>query len=73
MSKQMGNPEEGSRTLGAIEKRYGTTKKLAAEGSKSALSKVKNMKANKTDTGKPADPVELDPAKQGIQNTSLTN
>ena len=66
MSKQMGSPEEGSRTLGVIEKRYGTTKKLAAEGSKGALSKVKNMKANKTDTGKPADPVELDPVKNDI-------
>lgn len=66
MAKQMGTPEEGVKTLGAIEKRYGTTKKLAAEGSKTALAKVKNMKANKTDTGRPADPVELDPAKPDL-------
>ena len=43
------------------------------EDRKRVLSKVKKMKTNQTETGKPADPVELDPAKQGIQNTSLTN
>lgn len=43
------------------------------EDRKRVLSKAKILKANKTETGKPADPVELDPAKQGMQNTSLTN
>lgn len=43
------------------------------EDRKKVLSKAKAIKANQTETGKPADPVELDPAKQGIQNTSLTN
>lgn len=43
------------------------------EDRKRILSKAKALKANRTETGKPADPVELDPAKQGMQNTSLTN
>jgi hypothetical protein len=43
------------------------------EDRKRVLSKAKKLKANQTETGKPADPVELDPAKQGIQNTSLVN
>jgi hypothetical protein len=46
---------------------------IAEEDRKKVLSKAKAIKANQTETGKPADPVELDPAKQGIQNTSLTN
>lgn len=37
---------------------------------KKALSKAKQRKANQTETGKPADPVELDPMKTGIQGPS---
>jgi|LakMenE18May11ns_1017448.scaffolds.fasta_scaffold9933648_3 hypothetical protein len=48
-------------------------KKLVREDRKKVLSKRQQIKANTTETGKPADPVELDPAKQGMQNTSLTN
>lgn len=66
MKKQMGNPKGGSETLGKIEKRYGTTKKLAEEGTEKALSKVNKLKKNKTETGRPADPVEKDPIKSDI-------
>ena len=45
------------------------TKQLVMEGRKKALQKAKN---NKTETGKPADPVELDPMKQGMQGPSLS-
>ena len=48
-------------------------KRMVKEDRKKVLSKTKQLKANTTETGKPADPVELDPAKQGIQNTSLTS
>lgn len=43
------------------------------EDRKRVLSKAKAIKANQTETGKPADPVEMDPMKQGMQNTPLTN
>lgn len=43
------------------------------EDRKRVLQKAKVLKQNQTETGKPADPVELDPVKQGIQNTALTN
>lgn len=39
---------------------------------KKALSKAQKRKANTTETGKPADPVELDPQKQGMQGPSLS-
>ena len=48
-------------------------KKLAKEDSKKVLSKAKIRKANQTETGKPADAIEVDPVKQGMQNQSLNN
>ena len=45
---------------------------IAEEDRKKILSKAKALKANKTETGKPADPVELDPVKQGMQGPSLS-
>lgn len=43
------------------------------EDRKRVLQKVNKLKANQTETGKPADPVELDPVKQGMQTQSLSN
>lgn len=45
------------------------TKKLVKEDRKKVLQRLKN---NKTETGKPADPVELDPQKSGMQGPSLS-
>jgi hypothetical protein len=73
MKKQIGSPKSGSKTLGKLENRYHVSKKLAEEGTQRAIMKANKLKSSKTETGKPADPVELDPAKQGMQNTSLTN
>lgn len=72
----IGAPMGGSKTLGAIEHRYGTSKKLAEEGTKEALSKVKEMKQQKqsgTLTGKPAVPVVMDPPKSDVIGQPLTN
>lgn len=56
---------------GALEHRYGSSKKLAREATKDALQKVSDQKMlnpGKTATGQPADPVEIDPVKQGMQS-----
>lgn len=47
-------------------------KKLVREDRKKVLSKRQQIKANTTETGKPADPVELDPQKLGMQGPSLS-
>lgn len=52
-------------------KRYSSkiAKRLAEEDRKRVLSKAQKIKANQTETGKPADPVEMDPQKQGMQGS----
>jgi hypothetical protein len=66
VSKKKGNDK-----LGTLEHRYGSSKKLAQEATKVALQKATDQKMlnpGKTATGQPADPIELDPVKQGMQS-----
>ena len=72
---QKGANEKGAGTLGALEYRYGSSKKLAQEATKDALQKATNQKmlaTGKTATGQPADPIEIDPAKQGMQSQTYS-
>lgn len=73
---QSGITSDGSRTLGALEKRhdYGVSRKLAQEDTKVALQKATDMKqqAAKTETGKPFLGVEIHPTKQGMQSQTYS-
>ena len=72
---QKGANEKGSGTLGTLEHRYGSSKKLAQEATKVALQKATDQKMlnpGKTATGQPADPIELDPVKAGMQSQTYS-
>ena len=72
---QKGAKEQGSGSLGALEHRYGSSKKLAQEATKVALQKAADQKVQNpglTMTKQPADPVELDPVKQGMQSQTYS-
>lgn len=72
---QKGAKEKGTGTLGALEHRYGSSKKLAQEATQAALQKATDKKMldpGKTSTGQPADPIELDPVKQGMQSQTYS-
>ena len=71
---QKGAPSQGSGKLGALETRYGTSKKLAQEATKVALQKAtdqKSLNPGKTATGQPADQVLIDPVSIGTQSQSI--
>ena len=71
---QKGTKEQGSGSLGALEHRYGSSKKLAQEATKVALQKATDQKMlnpGKTATGQPADPIEVNPVKAGMQQQSV--
>jgi len=72
---QKGTKEQGSGSLGALEHRYGSSKKLAQEATKVALQKATDQKMlnpGKTATGQLADPIELDPVKAGMQSQTYS-
>lgn len=72
---QKGANEKGSGTLGTLEHRYGSSKKLAQEATKVALQKATDQKMlnpGKTATGQPADPIEIDPVKAGMQSQTYS-
>ena len=72
---QKGSKEQGSGSLGALEHRYGSSKKLAQEATKVALQKAADQKMldpGITMTKQKADVVELDPVKQGMQSQTYS-
>ena len=72
---QKGAKEQGSGSLGALEHRYGSSKKLAQEATAVALQKApdkKMLNPGKTATGQPADQVLIDPITMGTQSQSIT-
>lgn len=70
---QKGAKSQGAGKLGALESRYGTSKKLAQEATQIALQKATDKKLNpgKTATGQIPDAIELYPQKMGMQNQSI--
>ena len=72
---QKGSKEQGSGSLGTLEHRYGSSKKLAQEATKVALQKAADQKMldpGITMTKQKADVVELDPVKQGMQSQTYS-
>jgi hypothetical protein len=72
---QKGVKEQGAGSLGALEHRYGSSKKLAQEATKVALQKAtdqKSLNPGKTATGQLADPVAIDPVTMGMQQSQTT-
>lgn len=68
---QKGAKSQGSGSLGALEHRYGSSKKLAQEATPVALQKAtdkKMLNTGKTATGQPADQVLIDPVTMGMQS-----
>lgn len=70
---QKGAKSQGSGKLGALESRYGTSKKLAQEATQVALQKATEKKLNpgKTATGQPAEDVIINPDKLGMQQQTV--
>jgi len=72
---QKGAKPQGAGKLGALEHRYGSSKKLAQEATQAALQKATDKKMldpGKTATGQPADPVVLDPVTMGMNQSQTT-
>jgi hypothetical protein len=72
---QKGEKEKGAGSLGALEHRYGTSKKLAQEATPVALQKATDKKMldpGKTATGQPADSIVLDPVTKGMNQSQTT-
>lgn len=72
---QKGAKSQGAGKLGALEHRYGTSKKLAQEATQVALQKAtdkKMLNPGKTATGQPADTVEINPETRGSQAQNYT-
>ena len=72
---QKGSKSRSGGTLGALEYRYGSSKKLAQEATQAALQKATNQKmlaTGKTATGQPADPVVVDPVSNSMQQSQTT-
>lgn len=70
---QKGAKSQGAGKLGALESRYGTSKKLAQEATQVALQKATEKKLNpgKTVTGQPAEDIIVNPDKLGMQQQSV--
>jgi hypothetical protein len=72
---QKGAKEQGSGSLGALEHRYGSSKKLAQEATQVALQKAANKKMlnpGLTMTKQQADQIVLDPVTMGMQQSQTT-
>ncbi len=72
---QKGAKSQGGGSLGALEHRYGSSKKLAQEATKVALQKATDQKIldpGKTATGQPADQIAIDPVTNSMQSQSIT-
>ena len=71
---QKGANERGAGTLGALEHRYGSSKKLAQEATQVALQKAADKKEmlnpGKTATGQQADEIVSNPDKLGMSGQS---
>ena len=70
---QKGANEKGAGTLGALEYRYGSSKKLAQEATPVALQKAADKKevlTGKTATGQQADEIVSNPDKLGMSGQS---
>ena len=70
---QKGSKSQGAGSLGALEHRYGSSKKLAQEATPVALHKAADKKevlTGKTATGQQADEIELYPTKLGMSGQS---
>lgn len=70
---QKGAKSQGAGKLGALESRYGTSKKLAQEATQVALQKATEKKLNpgKTSTGQPAEDVIINPDKLDMKNQTV--
>jgi len=72
---QKGAKSQGAGKLGALEHRYGTSKKLAQEATQVALQKATDQKMlnpGKTATGQPADTIKINP-ERGSQSQQTVN